>query len=430
MSIKTISSYRSGPYDEILAGSGNTYAVAVATENGDNRLLVSGGDHDWREIHCTSTFNVPYTLGGPTGTAYETTAITNTPIIHLDADNPAQLLNAAGALASTNEKIASWGGVNNLNAMTIEQLDDEFQPELKDVGGKPAVYFERDTGTNLETPLDKSFYREGPFVFFTVHQFDNPIVFTDTEDGNKQYGRFDRRHTPSDGTNISSYGTAPGEPGGYYSRSSIGNWSVNRLGSRTFDRQPTSESKFSDLKLGDASVSALFAPRRYRYTYDSTLVTFPTYTQTNFLAQDGMTRIDRFNQYRLKTIQIDVDIILPRVSDESNDPAQISKYPPGKITDPGTQSTRYTGTYDPLANGLPGKSSVYRPSEHARLYGFSAGAMPQAPVQGDRDTGFYLHEVMVFNELLTLDKINLIGKHLAAKWIGAGDDSAWLQIKK
>ena len=143
-----------------------------------------------------------------------------------------------------------------------------------------------------------------------------------------------------------------------------------------------------------------------------------------------MTRIDRFNQYRLKTIQIDVDIILPRVSDESNDPAQISKYPPGKITDPGTQSTRYTGTYDPLANGLPGKSSVYRPSEHARLYGFSAGAMPQAPVQGDRDTGFYLHEVMVFNELLTLDKINLIGKHLAAKWIGAGDDSAWLQIKK
>ena len=96
----------------------------------------------------------------------------------------------------------------------------------------------------------------------------------------------------------------------------------------------------------------------------------------------------------------------------------------------GTKYDRYMGTYDPHANGRPGHGSGSRATEHARLYGFSAGAAPQYPGAGSKYTGFYLHEVMVFNELLTIDKINQIGKHLAAKWIGNGDDSAWLQIKQ
>lgn len=426
MSLKTTTQYRTGPVDELSTGSGNTYPVAIATEDGDNRLMISNGSGDWKHIPCSRTLDVPYTLVAGS----EVTNITNSPVIHLEVgtDSATRLRcpikTSADADANQGDKVATFGGTNNLNGLTVEQPSSQYQPTLEVVNNKPAIRFERGTGTNLVSPLDKSIYREGTFVIFTVFQYDNPIVFTDSD--GTQYGVFDRRHTPDDTidgykTNVTTHGSAVGVPGGYSSRSSIGDWRNFRVGSRQYDTDIGRNSRWSDVLLGDRASSNV-----NHFMYNDNLYidsqNVPQYSHDLLNATYGVnagggSTLINWNQNRFKGIQIDVDIIEPfEQSHQGTD--NFNKHD-------GQAMYRICGTFSWNGNG---KITVRRKENQyttARLYGFSLGGSTFHEGNTAEDqTGFYLHEVMVFNEVLNISTIDQIGKHLAYKWLD--NQNAWL----
>ena len=356
MNISDVTQYISDTAANIISSDPTSTRVGVATDT--DELFISDGTK-WTSQSSTNIFNKPWALA--TGDI-----LSQTPLLQFDASLLSSLSNNTGNTPSAGDPIANWRSSRS-NSQFIEKRAINQPTYNTNVTAKNTTGLLFDGVSNMSLDRSMSSLMNLPITIFTV--------YTPTRDS-----RTKRVHDGSSSTSTL--------PGGYYSRSELGNHTNYVWSNRELRGQATNRSGYHSgaIELSQQHYNASEYQRIGTGINNS--ITYPTY---NYSAGD---LFDHRNNNFLGKTQIHV--------------FQINQHELSVMRRPYIDVTNTHLTWSHVIN-----------SDKAYEYNFQyfdRGFNMNAIQLGNQSSYNTIHELLIFNQRLSQRELSMLGTHLFDKW--------------